>query len=500
MLTIKKILGSLNTKQLIVFGIVTLFFIVYGLQAFLNHYFFRTNALDYGFHLQAMYRFMHFETGPLTVFANPLNSYFQIHPSFTLMFLSPINWILKPIFGSYTLLLIQNMFIIAGGYYTYKVILFKSDSFKLSIVALIHYFVLWGHFGAIAFEYIDATIASTLVPIFFYYFFKEKYWASLIVFTFIITARENMPIWFIFIGLFLGIEYLFQGKTLKWPVTITIISIAYLAFIFVFLMPIFKHEGYTYNRFQYSSLGNNIPEAILFLFKHPIESAKLLFINHLSNPDYDGIKIEFWYVFLLSGGLILFRKPHYFLLFIPIIAQKLFSNDYVMWGINIFYSIEIVSIISIAAFLIISSFKNKKLAFYIGVLLCVFTFSVTVIKMNNRVSKWYNKSKEKIYDSHFYKSEYNISEINRLLELIPKEASVCAGEKLVPHLAFREKIYYFPYINDAEYLVLLFNSSTYPLNKTEYGNKLNELMVSDEWEIANKTMDAVLLKRKQLPE
>jgi uncharacterized membrane protein len=495
MITTIKTSFAQNKRAYLLWGIILLFFIIYGVQAFLNHYFFRTNALDYGFHLQSMYRFMHFKSGPLTVFGKVLESYFQIHPSFTLLFLTPINWLLKPLFGSYTLLLVQNIFLILGGYYTYKVILLKSNNYSLSFLSLIHYFVLWGHFSAIAFEYIDATIASTLVPVFFYYFFKEKYLASILVLFFIISSRENMPLWFVFIGMFLGFDNVLNKKSLKWPLRISIISLLYLILIFTVLIPGFQQEGYSYNRFQYSSLGANIPEALLFVLKHPIEAIKLLFVNHLENPVYNNVKAEFWYVFLLSGGVILIKKPHYLLLFVPIIAQKMFSNDYQMWGINIFYSIEVVSILSIAAFLILKDIHNSKIRFFAGAMLCLVTFSVTVIKMNARESKWYNKGKEKIYDKNFYSSQHDIKSIQLVLDQIPKNAKVCASEKLVAHLAFRDHIYYFPNIRDAEYLILLFNSTTYPLNKTEFDTKISELTNSSEWEIMNKTKDLLLMKR-----
>lgn len=483
-------------QRRILIATIAFFFLLYNLQAILNHYFFRTNALDYGFHLQAFWNFIHFRTGILTIFHVPLESYFQIHPSFTLVIITPFCWLLKPLFGSYTLLIVQNIFLTIGGFFTYKTVFLKSKHFVISLLAAIHYFLLWGHFSAIAFEYIDATIAASMIPVFFYLYFKEKYWAAIVTFIFIITSRENMPIWFMFIGLFLLIEFYKSRKDVKMALGIIFFSMLYLLFIFKVLIPLFHSDGYNYNRFQYSLLGENIPQALIFVIKHPIETIKLLFINHLSDSAYNGVKLEFWLVFLVSGGILLFRRPHYLLLFVPIIAQKLFSNDYQMWGINIFYSIEIVSILSIAAFMIIIKFKNQKFALYTSVCLCIITFSITVIKMNSRTSKWYDASKEKIYDRSFYSTKYNLSEIKKVLNEIPENARVCANQKIIPHLAFRDKIYYYPYINDAEYLVFLLKSSTYPLSNQDFDQKLKELYSSSEWVVIKQTEDILVFKKK----
>jgi uncharacterized membrane protein len=485
-----------KNKILVIF-IVLFFFLLYNLQSVVNHYLFRTNALDYGFHLQAFWHFIHFTSGPLTVFGHTITSFFQIHPSFTLVYLTPLCYLLKPVLGSYTLIIVQNIFIIIGGIYTYKVLLYKSNNYLISVIAILHYFLLWGHYSAIAFEYIDATVAATFIPVFFYYFYKSKYFYAGLAFVFTLTSRENMPIWFIFIGLFFAIEY-FKTDKIKFKLSLGIITISlvYLVFIFSVLFPFFADDTYTYNRFQYSQLGSNIPEVLKYIVLHPISTIKLLFVNHLGNSVYDGIKIEFWTVFMLSGGIILFLKPKYFLIFIPLIGQKLFSDDYQMWGINIFYSIEIVSVLTIASYLIIIKFKNYKITYIISFLLLLSTFVTTITMMNHRKSKWYNSSKEKIYTASFYKSDLNIKEVYSTLKLIPDDAVVCAGEKLVAHLSFRDKIYYFPNINDSEYIVLLLKGSTYPLKIDEFNQKVSQLLSSNKWEILTQTSDIILLRKK----
>ncbi len=67
----------------------------------------------------------------------------------------------------------------------------------------------------------------------------------------------------------------------------------------------------------------------------------------------------------------------------------------------------------------------------------------------------------------------------------------------MPHLSFRDKIYYYPYINDAEYLVFLVSKYTYPLNREMFNQRMKEHETSKEWEIIEKTKDVLLLKRKK---
>ncbi|MFC2096173.1 DUF2079 domain-containing protein [Bacteroidota bacterium] len=452
----------------------------------MNHYYFRTNALDFGFYNQAFGDFAHFRSNANTVFYPALDNYLQVHPAFTLFILSPLYWVFNWIFGTYTLLIIQNIFLIIGGIYTYKIVKDKTQNNLLAVLALLHYHFIWGHYSAIAFEYIDATVASCIVPVFFYYFDKQKYLLSTIAFIFILTARENMPIWFIFISAFLVLIYYKRKRAVVFSVLYILFSLTYLVIVYNVIVPIYENESLKYWGFAYSALGENIPKALKFVFTHPLETFKLLFINHSGNPLYNGIKAEFYYVFLLSGGFLLFYRPKYIILFIPIIAQKMFNDHFVRWGINIFYSIEIVTLLPFVTFLIISDLgkiKKYNLTILFAIIILTSTFVTTIVKMNTRKSKWYDKSKEKFYDPKFYKSKYDLKKVYWYLENIRPETSVCASGKIVPHLAFRKEISMYPYIGNAEVIFILQDSPTYPLRKEEFEASLSNLKNNVNWEL-----------------
>ena len=95
-----------------------------------------------------------------------------------------------------------------------------------------------------------------------------------------------------------------------------------------------------------------------------------------------------------------------------------------------------------------------------------------------------------------YKAPFDIDEVNNGLLVIPSDAKVVAQENLVPHLAFRNHIYCFPLIRDAEYIALLLGQSTYPLTKEQFDAKINELVGSNEWFTVLDQYPLLVLKRK----
>ena len=492
---LKDYFSRLTYKDYLVFFTLLFFGAIYMVQTTLNHLYFRSFAFDYGFHIQAMWNISQFQAPDNTI-VEGIPSFFSVHPTFTLVFITPIYWVLHPLFGSHTLNIIQNLFIILGGYGTYRFVLLKTDSFWLAFLSLVHFNVIWGHYSAISFEYIDATVASSFVPIFFFLFYKDyKVWA-LLSFIFIITSRENMPIWFMFISVFLIIDNLKERKRLKYAFVLLGLSIIYLIIINKILIPYFEDDTNHYWGFAYSAIGHNIPEAIIFVFSHPLEAIKLLFVNHSGEVVYDGIKEEFWIVFLLSGGAFLIMKPKYILLFLPIIAQKMFNDAYIRWGINIFYSIEVVSVLSISAFICISTIKKYHIATALSILLVLVTLQTTIVKMDHRTSKWYKRSKENIYDPAFYKTKFDRKKIlSGIKKYIPDEAKVCGSSNIVPQIADRPYIKVFPYVGEADYIVLL-DGETYPITKEEFEGLKSDYMNSTHWETLINDPPFYILRKK----
>jgi uncharacterized membrane protein len=485
----------MNRGKFVIWLFMAFFACIYTMQVVLNHYFFRTYALDYGYYCQAFWDFAHFRVNANTVMEPQLSNYFQIHPAFTLPLLSPLYWIFNPLFGTYSLLIIQNIFIVLGGYGVYLLILRKSGDRLIALLAFIHYNILWGHFSALSADYIDATVASSMVPFFFLFFDRKKYFLAGIFFLFVIICKENMPIWFIFIALTLILTYKDKRSRLV-AAGIGVFSILYLVILFKILIPYFENPDSPYWGFAYSALGNNPGEAVMHIIRHPLDTFRLLFINHSGESFYDHIKTEFYVVFLLSGGILLFWRPVYLLPFIPLIAQKMFNDSFIRWGIMGFYSIEVVSVLTLAVFMATAAIKSVRLKHALYIFLCVMTLSLTLVKMKYRTSKWYDASKENIISGDFYKSAIDVKKISRQIrEIIPDNSPVAATQGIVPHLAYRSKISIFPYVHDAATIVLLMNLSKYPLDEAGFNKEVDKYLHDPQWHIVLDEYPLLILKR-----
>jgi hypothetical protein len=85
-----------------------------------------------------------------------------------------------------------------------------------------------------------------------------------------------------------------------------------------------------------------------------------------------------------------------------------------------------------------------------------------------------------------------------LMALIPADAPLSTQSGLYPHLAHREKAYFFPAINDAEYVLLDVTGPAYPITIAEVYETAWRLLSSHEFGVVA-ARDGYLLLKKGLP-
>jgi uncharacterized membrane protein len=490
----RKYIANINLYLLL---ILIVFFFVYSSISLVNHYFFRTYAADLGMFNHAMWNFAHFKSNEVTLNFDKDNiNYFGDHFSPITLLFSPLYYL----FGSYALLLVQIVSILFGGVGIYKYAkLYFTEQKWLPLIFVVHFFGIWGIYSALSYDYHNNVVAAMFVPWLLYYYETQQKKGFLIFYVLILIAKENMALWLCFILLALILSHWKKGwkVLLKFEIPLLLFTMIYFVTVLSVIMPYLNRNGDTSEVAIYSHLGNSLPEILLNMIKRPGYIISLFYENPTNDASFDGIKLELHYMVLVSGGLAILFRPQFILFLIPIYAQKLLTNNYVLWGINAHYSIEIVPIISLALIQTCKILKKESLQMAIMLLVSGSTYYYTYASIEKRKSVWYEETNTAFYKPKHYQSELNLSVIYEALEIIPDEVPISVNSSLAPHLANRKVLYHFPEFKESQYIVLFTKQSFYPLSgEAEFKRYILDLKASGKYNTKYEANELIIFKLK----
>lgn len=474
--------------------IVGIFGLIYALISIVNHYTFKTYAWDLGINNNAIWDYSHFRWNNCMLIDGPqFENILSDHLTFYPVFISPFIHI----FGSYTMLVFQILAILWGGVGIFRCVRILSGDTSIANLGMIAFFSMWGIFSALGFDYHDNVVASMFMPWIYYYLLKENLTGVILCTVLLLLGKENMALWAVFIGLGLFLRYYSQPRKRWMSLAVSLVALVYFYVAVNVIIPSFSNAGRGYLHFHYAALGMNFKEALVRLLTDPIYVTKLLWVNHTGEIDAIGIKRELHIVTLLSGGAFLILRPSYFVMLLPIYAQKLFNDDFTKWGLNNHYSIEFAPVLALGTFDVISGIKRPdSFKVNLAIFMAVFTIVVTLWKIDNRTSKWYVKENVAFYSKMHYKQEFDISDIHTAIKKIPDSVSLKASEVLVPHLAFRETIYMYPLGPETPYIALLDHDRTFPLNRQRIQEEISRLKADSTWETIHAANQLYIFRKK----
>ena len=481
---------SVSRNKIALVAVFTIAGVVYCLISLVNHYLFKTYALDLGLYTHAMYEYAHFRMADCSMFKSIQVSLLSDHFDLYLMILSPLVYV----FGTYTLLIVQIAAALLGGWGIYKLIGLYTDDDWLPILATATFFFSFGIIQPFGFDYHSNVLTSMMFPWLLYFLKQKKYaWASLFVMLFVI-GKENMSLWLFFIAIGLMWDYRKDKKTLWHLVAYAAFSISYFLIINMVVMPRLGGSGGGFERYAY--LGSSYTEIAFNLLTHPLEAVKILFTNTLGKPHYDGIKEEFYICALATGLIFTLLKPNYLIMLIPLIGQKMLAADRLFWGVSLQYSVEVMPVLVISSYIVIHKLKGKLPRWILAGALLLSTLLTTFYTIG--VPKSYIIVDQLcVYQGRHYKQEtFDANYVRRLIRQIPPDASVCAATTFVPHLALRPEIYDFFAMADhihADYVLIHKDYLEY-----RKGSQLIFSNPSDYETVA--TDGTILLLKKKQPE
>jgi len=164
--------------------LISLFFgVIYSLISLVNHYYFRTYALDLGVYTNALYDYIRFQSNDSCVFKNVGENLLADHFDLYLIFFSPLSLL----FGTYTLLIVQIIAVLYGGIGVYTFFKKIKKNIPVAFFATIYFYVFFGVFAAISFDYHSNVVAAALIPWLFYSVARRNYLVSSIFFLFVLV-------------------------------------------------------------------------------------------------------------------------------------------------------------------------------------------------------------------------------------------------------------------------------------------------------------------------
>lgn len=479
--------ASINKYRGVLF-LSLLFGIIYSLISLVNHYCFRTFALDLGAYTNAMHDYIHFQWNDSGVFKEVDENLLADHFDLFLVLFSPFSLV----FGNYTLLIIQILALLFGGIGVYTYFLSVKKKSSVAFFAMVYFYVFFGVFSALSFDYHSNVVAASIIPWLFYSVARRKLLNSSLLLLLIIVSKENMALWLFFVCIGLAIEYRRDNYLRNYLVAAALCCFVSFLLITSLIMPSISNDD-SYPHFDYGYLGDDFLEAFIHLISHPFDSIKVLFTNHINHPQGDYIKAELHILLLTSGVFLLLRKPVYLLMLLPVYFQKLYHDNFAMWGIGGQYCIEYAPILAIGIFAVISEFGSDKMIRVASIFILVLATASTIRTMDHTIN-YTDKSRIRFYQKWHYTKDYDIKNVRRQLSKIPPDAAVSSQSPFLPHLALRDDVYQFPMIKDAEFIVYSGEEGAYPLQKLDFDSITDALEHSKNWEIIYKN-DITVLKR-----
>lgn len=413
--------------------LLTLGAIAYPLLSVVNHLCFHTFGLDLGLYTHALFNYAHLQADPGTFYLDHTRNLLSDHFDLYLPLLSPLVWL----FGEYTLLLVQIAAVLLGAWGVYRWLEDITGPW-IAVAAMASFLSFFGIWQALAFDYHSNVVACMWIPWMMLALRQEHYVRFALLAVLVSLAKETMPLWLLFVLLPLLWDYRHNRRTLLWIGGTACFCIAYFLLVSMVIMPALCPDpapGF----WRYAHMGDSLGQVASWIVTHPLEALQSL----LSTPDGQADKREFYLCFLLSGGLLLLRKPHWLLLTVPLIGQKMLSCDQAFWGIAYHYNVEFALAVPLA-FIVIGNIKWTHWRYVAASLLLVSTI-LTTAYTTSRPHTWIRTENVRLLDAHHFRQDaFDLREAHRCIGQIPSDAAVCASSCLTPHLVLRKEVYLYP--------------------------------------------------------
>jgi uncharacterized membrane protein len=484
-----------------------MYMMVFGALTILKHQAFQTTAFDLGTMDQAIWNTTQGRLLQVTIQPG-VNIRLAGHVEPILLLIS-LLYLLHS--DPRVLLAVQSVVVALGALPVYLLAKERLDSDVAALVFAASFLLFPALEAANMFDFHGVTLAATFLAFAFYYARRERGLVPFVIFVVLtMSCREDMSLLVVMMGLYLILKWrgLREQGSLRNPLTIDgdnwplgvvtlVMGVSWFA-VALFVIPShFSTSGQHSQWDRYGYLGESSLEMLrTLLFRPDIVLPQLLTRENL----------HYMLGLLSPVAFLSLLAPQVLLLGLPTLVMNLLSTYTPMHTLGPFhYAAPLVP------FFIISSvygtaLLSRVLAPRIGVaqgrmvkvLSCLVLIASLVMHYDQGSSPLAADFKMTVVTVHQRLAE-------RFFDEIPANAAVSAQSRLVPHLSQRERIYMFPRIEDAEYVLFDVTTDSWPIHPNDQWRLYRSLVDEEGFGVLAAKDGYVLLRRglvgaNQLPD
>ncbi|MDO8673486.1 MAG: DUF2079 domain-containing protein [Dehalococcoidia bacterium] len=466
----------------LIYVLMGLYFLVFGTMSILRHDSLRSNAYDLGIFDQVLWNSAHGRLFDQTVMIEYTSTLLGNHFSPILLLLVPFYWLFS---DARFLLVAQTAALAIGALPVYWLARDKLGNRPASLALASCYFLFPALHFVNLFDFHEIAIASPLLGFTIYYLIKQRYRPFAICLFFALMAREEVAL--VTVGL--GLWIILMRRKRLFGLTVIVVGAIYGYVTIMLLIPHFQGANEYYYVVRYANLGKNFGEIASTVFFNPLYVASML-----TSPQ----RIEYVLQLLVPLGLLPAIGLDILALSFPSFAYLLLSNYKEMYDVTNQYSAVLIPPIFLAMVHGIAILIRKKRSHTNRYLWA----AVGYVLVSSLVS--YYLFSPGPFAQRFRPDKYAMDEhaqqgIDIIQNMIPPNASVSAQTDLVPHLSHRIEIYMFPYLHNADYVLLDKHARTWPLKKPQFDLALEDLASNPAYELIFDRIGYLLYQKKPGP-
>jgi len=369
----------------------------------------------------------HVQLWKLSEFTIPSYNWSQ-HFEPILFFITPIYWLIK---SAGILMIIQAIVFISGVIPIYLTGKKHLHSRLIGLSLAFSYLAFGGTQFGIAYGFHPIMFFPTIF-LWMYYFYTQKRIKLYLLFVVLsLFVKEEVS----FIMIFWGIYLFFFKKDKTLGLATSVLGVFWYVLCFSIIFPKFNPGGFGYWGQYTQTNGTGILGIIMHAVSNPLN-----FLKTLITPSF---KIDTFFQSFGSFGFLLFLFPPSFIIVLPSLLEKLLSSNIAAMN-GTHYSSALTGATLIATIEAIDKISRKKyltkltgnIHLFIGVLVFYLALFFNMLYGYYAFSFIPNAHRTgyPVGNVSVEPSDQNLLLLSRVIDAIPKQASVSAQYQIVPHI------------------------------------------------------------------